>query len=105
MPLIQSRKYPTEEHEQFVSADVWKQMQAKGLARRYRIIDDGDLRETVIPAPENITKFDQPEAKKAIEVEKIDLTKKEIIEKLDELGVDYNTKDTKTELLEILNNQ
>ena len=97
MPTIQSKKYPTDEHTQFVSAGEWEIMKKKGLARRYTVIDDGDLQETVIPAPQAITDFKQSmtDLETPIEVEKIELPERDYIkDELDKLGVEYNTRAT-----------
>ena len=61
MPTIRSRKYP--EHDpMYVTADVWEVMKKKGLARRYVVVDDDDMKETVIPAPEKIFDVGKPES-------------------------------------------
>jgi len=58
MPTIQSRKYP--ENEQFISVETWKKMGKKGLASRFRVVDDGDMQDTVIAAPSSFTDFSKP---------------------------------------------
>ena len=58
MPTIQSRKYP--ENEQFVTVETWKAMEEKGIARRFRVIDDGDMQDTVIATPLSFTDFSKP---------------------------------------------
>ena len=95
MPTIQSKRYP--DNIQFIDSEGWENFRRLGKDRNFKIIDDNDLQETVIPTPERIIELAEP-----IEVEKIELTKKEIIEELDKLEVDYNSKLTKVELLEIL---
>ena len=50
MPTIQSRKFP--ENKQYIDPNGWDEMIKKGLAGRFRIIDDQDLQDTVTKAPE-----------------------------------------------------
>jgi len=45
MPTIVSRK--NEDNIQLVSPEIWKQMQDKGLARRFKVIDDSDIANTI----------------------------------------------------------
>lgn len=102
MPTIQSKKY--ENNVQFVDAETWKSMQEKGIARRFKVIDDGDMAETVIPAPEQIIEFndtDLPEQEDR--VEEI-LSRDDIKRLLDEKGIEYNTRATTDKLLNLLNN-
>lgn len=99
MPLIQSRKYP--DNEQFIDAGAWKVMQEKGLARRFRVVDDNDLRETVIPAPKSIVEFGNEEVSSPADdtVEKIpEMARQDIKDELDKLGVEYNTRATTDKL-------
>ena len=101
MPTIQSRKY---DNVQFVDAETWREMQEKGIARRFKVIDDGDMAETVIPAPESIINFmDNDIPKHTDKVEKV-LSREEIKAALDEKEIEYNTRATTDKLLQLLNN-
>ena len=82
MPTIQSRKYP--DNEQFVTVEAWKKMEEKGLARRFRIVDDGDMQDTVIPTPLNFTDFSKPP------VEEKEPDREELKAWLDEQEIEYN---------------
>lgn len=102
MPTIQSKKYP-EKTMQFVDSKTWNTMQEKGLANRYRVVDDDDLQETIIPTPEKIIEFsdtDIPETKD--NVEEI-LSREDIKKLLDEKEIPYNTR-AKTDTLQKLLN-
>lgn len=99
MPTIQSRKYP--DNIQFVTADAWEnEFKPKGLARRFRVIDDSDIQDTVIPAPESITNFGPIEDTVAPVLER-----QEIKDKLDLLEVEYNPRASTEKLLELLNSK
>ena len=101
MPLLQSRKYPDKD-EQFVDSRAWEIMKQKGLDRRFKVIDDNDIQETIIPSPQSMVDFTKvPVVEK--DVEKI-LTRQEIKDKLDELGIVYNVRASTVKLLEKLNN-
>ena len=93
MPTIQSRKYP--DNEQFVTVEAWKTMEEKGLARRFRIVDDGDMQDTVIPTPLNFTDFSKPATVTLEEeIDVIDaieeMTRDELKAWLDEQEIEYN---------------
>ena len=107
MPTIQSRKFP--DNEQFVTVETWKTMEEKGLARRFRIVDDGDMQDTVIPTPLNFTDFSKPlktvedyqERKKIINLDRVTLR-----QWLDEHEIEYNTRATTNTLEQLyLENQ
>jgi len=104
MPTIQSRKY--EDNVQFVTSEAWKQMQDKGIARRFKVIDDGDIQETVIGTPEQIVDFADNKEIDFVDktVEKV-MSRDEIKTELDKLDVEYNTRASTDKLLEILNNK
>lgn len=106
MPTIESRKYPG--NIQFIDAAGWEMMKQKGLHRRYKVIDDGDIQETVIPAPESIVDFqDTQEMGNELNdtVKEIELTREEIKAKLDDLGIVYNTRLGTNKLLELLKDE
>ena len=58
MPTIQSKQFPG--NEQFVPADTWKKMKELGRAKDFKIIDDGDMQDTVIAVPMSFTDFSKP---------------------------------------------
>jgi len=90
MPTIENRKTGKSE---FVSAEIWQMLHDKGLAARFKVVDRSDLQATVIPTPINFT---EPEDFTDFDTE---MTKKEIMEKLDEKGVVYKMSETKEQLL------
>lgn len=101
MPTIQSKKYP--DNIQFVDVEAWNMMKEKGLARRFNIIDDGDIAETVIAAPEEIINFsDAGAASPDDTVEKV-LSREEIKAELDKHEQEYNTRVSTDKLQEQLN--
>lgn len=101
MPTIQSRKYP--DNIQFVDAEAWKEMQEKGLARRFKVIDDNDLAETIVGTPEQIVDFsDNAPTKSTDTVEKV-LSREEIKAALDKHEQEYNTRAKTDKLLDQLN--
>ena len=94
MPLIQSKKYP--DNEQFVTVEEWKIMQDKGFDRRYRIVDDGDIQDTVIAKPASFSEVIN--VKDFTKKEPPEMTKAEIKTELDALEIDYSEKDNKETL-------
>ena len=107
MPTIRSRKYP--EHDpMYVTADVWEVMKKKGLARRYVVVDDDDMRETVIPAPEKIFEvgksegIDNPVENTVENIVNIpDMTVSQLKNWLNEHEVEYPAGAKKAELFEL----
>ena len=93
MPLIQSKKYP--EHEHFVTVEDWKIMQDKGLNRRFRIVDDGDIQDTVIAKPASFAEVINPTIENFAEPE---MTRDDLKKWLDDNEIEYNTR-TSTEKL------
>jgi hypothetical protein len=87
MPTIQSRKYP--DNEQFVTVKTWKEMEEKGLARRYRVVDDGDMHDTVIATPLSFTDFSKPPEVED-ENDNPELDREELKAWLDEQEIEYN---------------
>ena len=53
MPTIQSKKY--EDHVHYVTVESWQVFKDKGLDTRYKVIDDSDIQDTVIKAPQAFT--------------------------------------------------
>ena len=101
MPTVKSRKYP--DNVQFIDSQAWELMQEKGLSRRYIVIDDSDMADTVVGTPEKIIDFadtDMPQPEDIIE--KV-LSRDEIKEELDNIEVEYNTRASTDKLLELLN--
>ena len=102
MPTIESKKFP--DNVQFVTADIWRIMQEKGLARRFKVIDDSDTEDTIIPTPEKIVDFVTPNEAEEASIEKI-LSRDEIKEALNEKGIEYNSRTSTEKLLKLLNKQ
>ncbi len=100
MPTIEGKKNP--ENVQFVTADVWKIMKDKGLDRRYNLVDDNDIQQTVIPTPESIVNFPESVEIPKQNIEPI-LSREEIKAQLDEKEIEYNTRASTEKLLELLN--
>lgn len=104
MPIIQSRKYRNDDHNQFVSADTWALLKKKGLDRRYRIVDDDDIHETVIQAPESITNFSQPIESTIEEVR--EMSRDDLKVWLTENEIEFNVRASTDKLYELyLSNQ
>ena len=105
MPTIKSKKYPdSQDHIQFVDADTWNEMKQKGLSRRFIIIDDGDIADTVVGTPEQIIDFkDTASVGVADEtVEKV-LSRDEIKAELARLEIEHNVRLGTEKLLQLLN--
>ena len=100
MPTIQSKKYDT---ISFLDIKTWNKWVETGRARHFRILDDGDMQETIIGTPEKIIEFadtDRPEPKD--EVEEI-LSREDIKKLLDEKEIPYNSRLGTEKLLNLLN--
>ena len=99
MPTIQSRKYP--ENEQFVTVETWKEMEEKGFARRFKVVDDGDMQDTVIATPLSFTDFSKPP-----EIDNSKLGREQIKAWLDEHEIEYSMRASTPKLYQIyLDNQ
>ena len=99
MPIIQSRKYP--ENEQFVSVETWKKMEEKGLASRFRVVDDGDMQDTVIAAPSSFTDFSKPP-----EVKTEEMGREELKKWMDDHNIEYHSRISTPKLYQLyLDNQ
>lgn len=95
MPTLQSRTH--EDNIQVVTPEIWKQMQEKGLARRFKIIDNTDI-EPEIEVPLEVKNF--MEEPKAITFE--NCTVAELKEMLDEKGIEYPKNAKKQELIDLI---
>ena len=91
MPTIRSKKY--ENHLQYVTVETWQKMKAKGFDRRFKIIDDADIQNTVIEAPQAFSPI--------IIEEEPEMDREELKKWLDERNIEYNPR-TSTEKLNIL---
>jgi hypothetical protein len=101
MPTIESKKYG---NTQYITADAWELFKKQGRDRHFKIIDDSDIKDTVIPTPETIVDFSQAQdLTKPVEdtVQPI-IDRQEIKDELDELGVEYNTRTSTENLLKLL---
>jgi len=104
MPTIQSRKYP--ENEQFVTVETWKEMEEKGLARRFRVVDDGDMQDTVIATPLSFTDFSKPPEVEDEQSNLFDINREEIKAWLDEHEIVYSMRASTAKLYQLyLDNQ
>jgi len=102
MPTIESKKYG---HTQFITAEAWEQFKRLGKDRYFKIVDDSDIQETVIPTPESIVEF--PEAKEVTipteeTVKDIELSRDEIKDELDRREIEYNTRASTENLKKLL---
>lgn len=95
MPLIQNRKSKV---ESFVTVEDWAEMQRKGFAGRFSIVDDTDMQETVIKKPEI---FEIPEEAVSDYVAYNDITKDTLRAELDRKGIDYPVGATKKDLYQL----
>ena len=111
MPTIQSRKYP--DNEQFVTAKDWKEMEEKGFARRFKIVDDGDMQDTVIATPLSFTDFSKPLEVINNNVDNLEeifpyagLSRDDLKEWLDKREIEYNPRTPTDKLYQLyLDNQ
>ena len=56
MPTIVSRK--NDDNIQVVSAEIWQKMKDNGMFRRFKILDDSDITDTVKPRmPQEVQDF------------------------------------------------
>lgn len=96
MPTIQSKKY--EDHVHYVTVEAWQVFKDKGLDRRYVVIDDKDIQDTVIETPqafvpESIQEMGEPEMnreelKKWLDEHEIEYSPRTITGKLYQLYLD-----------------
>lgn len=97
MPTIRSRKYPDRIH--YVTVEDWQVFQDKGLDNRYVVIDDKDIQDTVIETPHSFEINDVQDLGE-------EMTRDEIKEELDNLGVEYNARVSTDKLYQLyLDNQ
>ena len=94
MPTIQSRKYP--DNEQFVTVEAWKTMEEKGIARRFKVVDDGDMQDTVIATPLSFTDFSKPP-----EETNEDMNREDLKTWLDEHDIEYNIRASTPKLYQL----
>ncbi len=103
MPTIQSKKY--EDYVHYVTVEQWQVFKDKGLANRYKVIDDSDIQDTVIETPQAfspIHDFGEPYTVHSIDF----MTKEKIKTWLSEHDVEYDSKAKKEELYQLyLDNQ
>lgn len=94
MPTIQSRKYP--DNEQFVTVEAWKTMEEKGIARRFKVVDDGDMQDTVIATPLSFTDFSKPP-----QAENEDMNREDLKKWLDKHEIEYNIRTSTPKLYQL----
>ena len=73
MPTIQSKKYP--DNERFVTVEDWKKLQDTGRARHFKVVDDGDMQDTVIATPMSFTDFSKQPEEETEDMNREDLKK------------------------------
>ena len=82
MPTIQSRKY--EDHVHYVTVEAWQTMKDKGLNRRYKVIDDKDIQDTVTETPQAFLPI--------VEEMEQEMNREDIKKWLDEHDIEYNSR-------------
>lgn len=93
MPTIESKKYGT---ISFVTVEAWNSFyKPRG---KHKLIDDSDIKETVIPAPENIVDFTNPIEET---IEPIEPTREELKAWLTDHEIEFNPRTSTDKLLEI----
>ena len=99
MPTIESKKY---ENTQYISPKGWDEMKEKGIARRFKVIDDSDLQDA-IKGSKNIQLSEVINNLSPSETLKSELSERdEIKAALDEKGVEYNTRASTENLKKLL---
>lgn len=106
MPTIQSKKYPNKD-EQFVTVEAWKIFQDTGRARHFKVVNDGDMQDTVIAVPGSFTDFSKPVTVTVDEIEETEEMNREDLKKwLDEHEVEYSPRISTPKLYQLyLDNQ
>ncbi len=106
MPTIQSKKY--EDHVHYITVEDWQTMKDKGFDRRFKVIDDSDIQDTVIETPQafeplHTLQMEEPDAT----IHSIDFMTKEVIKTwLSEHDIEYDSKAKKEEIYQLyLDNQ
>jgi len=78
----------------YVTVETWQMMKDKGLARRFKVIDDKDLQDTVVATPQAFTEpvsFEIPE-----------MERDEIKAELDKIeGFEYNKRASTDKLYQL----
>ena len=82
MPPIQSKKY--EDYVHYVTVEQWQVFKDKGLANRYKVIDDSDIQDTVIAIPQAFTPISIEE------MEEPEMNREELKKWLEEHNVEYS---------------
>jgi hypothetical protein len=82
MPTIQSKKY--ESHVHYVTVESWRVFKDKGLDRRYTVIDDTDIQDTVIATPQAF------EPLHTLQMEEPEMNREELKKWLDEHDIEYS---------------
>ena len=84
MPTIQSKKY--ESHVHYVTVENWQTMKDKGFDRRYTVIDDSDIQDTVIATPQAFSPIS------SLKMETPEMNREELKEWLDDKDIEYNVR-------------
>ena len=106
MPTIQSKKYPNK-GEQFIDADTWKIMMDTGRARHFKVVDDGDMQDTVIAVPRSFTDFSKPVTVTVDEIEETeDMNREDLKKWLTEHEIEFSPRISTPKLYQLyLDNQ
>ena len=80
MPTIQSKKY--EDHVHYISVEDWQVMKDKGFDRRFKVIDDKDIQDTVIETPQAFSPI--------VEEMEQEMNREELKKWLDEHDIEYS---------------
>ena len=76
-------------------------MKEKGLASRFRVVDDGDMQDTVIAAPSSFTDFSKPP-----EVKTEEMGREELKKWMDDHNIEYHSRISTPKLYQLyLDNQ
>jgi hypothetical protein len=97
MPTIQSKKY--EDHVHYVTVEAWQVFKKKGLDRRYKVIDDSDIQDTVIKTPQA---FEPIAFDNGLPIS-TELSRDEIKDLLTDKDVEFNPRSSTDKLKELLN--
>ena len=84
MPTIQSKKYS--DHVHYVTVENWQVFKDIGLDRRFIVIDDSDIQDTVIATPQAFSPISIEE------MEEPEMNREELKRWLDDKEIEYNVR-------------
>jgi hypothetical protein len=102
MPTIVSRKH--EDNIQLVTPEIWQMMKENGMARRFKILDDSDITDTVKPRiPDEVKDFMNIEPEKIVKpLEALNIP--ELKSLLKEAGIKYEHGHENQYYIDLINN-